>query len=220
MIGVNRRRYMGGKGEEMAFTKETNAPMLAVCYAQHWCASPDYMTKAEAAAVTNIGSAFSNNADITFFDLSCFISLTTIYNGTTYRMTSCVDMALPSSLTTIGNNFMNTAADIEYFVVNEGCTSIGNALGIGNNNTKLFVLPSTLTSLGSLYKGTSSQLPHADLIMKSVTPPGGRLGASSLWDYVYVPDESIQAYQTAYSGFSNKIYGKSELPDKYRRFWP
>lgn len=212
---------MGGKAEEMAFTKESNAPMLAVCYAQGWCASPDYMTKSEAARVTSIGTAFNRNTDIVDFDLSCFTGLTTIANGTTYNLTSCTSFELPTSITSLGNNVMSGASNLAVGIVNEGCSTIGNALFQLCTIMEIVVFPSTLTKLGSFYKSTNTSQPKWSIIIKAETPPTmGGFGNKSLIKNIYVPDASIGAYQAALSSYSDKILGKSQLPSEYQQYWP
>lgn len=67
---VNRRRTMNPKGPQVnkIMTTATNAPVLAICYAQGWCANSNYMTDVEAAAVTSIGTVFKGVNTITHFE--------------------------------------------------------------------------------------------------------------------------------------------------------
>lgn len=219
-VAIGDKLLLSNEPVEMAFTSETNAPMLAACYAQGWAAHADYMTKAEAAAVTSIGSAFNRNANIVDFDLSCFTGVSSIANGTTYNLTGCTSMKLPTSITKLGNNFMQGAANLVVGVVNEGCTTISNALFSGCTNMELVVLPSTLTQMGYMYKGSNTSLPKWSIIIKATTPPTmGVLGNKALITNIYVPDASVSAYQTALSTYADKILGKSQLPSEYQQYW-
>lgn len=219
-IAIGDELLLSSEPVEMAFTTETNAPMLSVCYAQGWAAHADYMTKAEAAAVTSIGSAFNRNANIVDFDLSCFTSVSSIGNGTTYNLTACTNLELPTSITQLGNNFMSGASLLAVGVVNEGCTIIGNALFQGCTSMELVVLPSTLTQMGYMYKGSNTSLLKWSIIIKATTPPTmGGFGNKALINNIYVPDASVSAYQTALSTYSDRILGKSQLPSEYQQYW-
>lgn len=219
-IAIGDELLLSNEPVEMAFTSETNAPMLAVCYAQGWAAHADYMTKAEAAAVTSIGYAFNRNANIVDFDLSCFTGVTSVNNGATYYLTGCTSMELPTSITKLGNNFMQAAANLVVGVVNEGCTTIGDALFRVCTNMELVVLPSTLTQMGYMYKSSNTSLPKWSIIIKATTPPTmGVLGNKALINNIYVPDASVSAYQTALSTYSDRILGKSQLPSEYQQYW-
>lgn len=60
-------------------TNKTNSPVLSICKAQNWCASSNYMTKKEAAAVTNIGKVFKGKTSITKFEeFRYFINVTSL----------------------------------------------------------------------------------------------------------------------------------------------
>lgn len=83
-------------------TSETNASVLAICYAQGWCASPDKMTQAEAEAVTNIGNAFKNSQIGSFTEFKYFTGVTSI-GGDAFQGSTCTKLHMPDSVTTLGN---------------------------------------------------------------------------------------------------------------------
>lgn len=86
-----------------AVSAETNAALMAVCYAQEWAANEDYMTFEEAAAVTDIGTVFSNNKNIGSFDeFQYFTGVTAIPNNAFVSCTSLTSIVFPQSLQSIG----------------------------------------------------------------------------------------------------------------------
>ncbi len=82
-------------------TKTSNPKVLAICYAQGWCANPSYMTDVEAAMVTNIGTAFDDttlrvldsdgNPTITFNEFVHFINVpsVSVYALRYFREVTC-----------------------------------------------------------------------------------------------------------------------------------
>lgn len=86
-----------------AVSAETNAALMAICYAQEWAAHEDYMTFEEAAAVTDIGTVFQNNKNIGSFDeFQYFTGVTAIPNSAFVSCTSLTSIVFPQSLQSIG----------------------------------------------------------------------------------------------------------------------
>lgn len=83
-------------------TSETNAPVLAICYAQGWCASPDKMTQAEAEAVTSIGNAFKASQITNFKEFEYFTGVTSI-GGDAFLNCTTTTLYMPDSITSLGN---------------------------------------------------------------------------------------------------------------------
>ena len=78
---------------EVIMDSESNPEVLAVCYAQGWCASADVMTVTEALNVTNIGTAFNNKYNITHFEEFQYFKNVTRLQGAfknCYKLTSIV----------------------------------------------------------------------------------------------------------------------------------
>lgn len=94
-------------------TKETNPEVLAVCYAQGWCASEEHMTYGEAKAVTSLNEAFRENTDITHFEeLKFFEGIVNLGlyegKGEFYGCSNLEVIVVPGTLKTIGSNcFVN-----------------------------------------------------------------------------------------------------------------
>lgn len=91
--------------EGIIMTKISNPEAMAICYAQGWCVSQDYMWEEEAAAVTDINTVFAGNVE-TFDEFQYFTGITSLPNsafncnlGSKKILKSIV---LPDSVTTIG----------------------------------------------------------------------------------------------------------------------
>lgn len=226
MIGVNRRRVMGGgASDEIIMTSASNPEVLAVCYARGWCASPDYMTKAEAEAVTSLPEKlFQNNQNIGGFNEFVYFTnpLLTSVPRLCFNGSSLQSIVLPSQITTIGPDSFR-AASIEEAILNEGLLTIARSL---YNVPQLdnLCIPSTVTDVGNglLYRATACRA----LIMKPLSPP--TITRQDTFAYctakIYVPDNSVNDYKAAdvWSLFESRIYGFSQLlidyPDLYEKY--
>lgn len=126
---LNRRRYMGGGSgfpPDALMTIDTNPEVLAICYAQGWCANDKYMTYSEAAAVTSIGTVFYNNKNIKHFEeFEYFTSVTSIANNGFRNCTNLLILKIPTSVTTIGNDAFRSSG-ITHMYVYGNLTSWGN----------------------------------------------------------------------------------------------
>lgn len=175
--------------ENLLMTEETNKPVLTVLYNNGLCANSTYMTKAEAANVTNtqLGKIFYGNASITHFDEFQYFTKITKFTDTTFR--GCSDLCsivLPNNLEQLYNSaFLGTK--IEYIKIPEKVTIIPNScfkssslkniefLGsittIGDEafystNIKSINLQETITTIGSSAFSNCSK-------MESITLPSG-----------------------------------------------
>ena len=106
-----RRHNMMASIKEYAVTRKNNPEVMAIVYAQGWAASPKHMTFEEAAAVTDIGTAFkpiSAATRITHFDeFQYFTGVTSIgeyaFGNNTVPVLYLSSITLPPSIKTIGN---------------------------------------------------------------------------------------------------------------------
>ena len=106
---LNRRRYMGGgSSDEIIMTSTSNPEVLAVCYAQGWCADANYMTKSEAEAVTNIGTVFKDNTQITHFEELQYFGITILFNSAFQGCSNLRQVTLKENLSLRGRVFQNT----------------------------------------------------------------------------------------------------------------
>lgn len=162
--------------EVIIMTSETNAPLLAVCYAQGWAKHSDYMTLKEAQKVTSIGTVFRSNTNISsLVELQYFTSLTSISTHALRNMT-----ALRGRI-----------------YIPEGVTSVGSNLVAYNNYSITIIFPSTLTSIHSGFRNNC----NCNVVFQNETVPtisdgAARLGTvGNFTQKYYVPDDSFSAYQ-------------------------
>ena len=156
---LNRRRYMGGGGgypADALMTIETNPEVLAVCYAQGWCTNDKYMTASEAAAVTDIGTVFKNNRNITHFEELEFFGITSLANEAFRSATKLKSLVLPVGLTSIGNTVFYQSGLERLVIKSANISSWGNWYNWYNVSIKYLYTnsqtsqPATNSSFGSL----------------------------------------------------------------------
>ena len=144
---------------------------------EHWDADGDgELSYREAATVTSIDNAFSENDEIISFDeLQYFINLATIEDYGFFYSTGLVTITIPNSVTSIGYRAFDGCSSLEQIIVDpenmaydsrEDCNAIintrTNQLIAGCKNT---VIPNSVTSIGdfafsSCYGLTSIVIPN------------------------------------------------------------
>lgn len=144
------------------------------------------------ASLTSIGNyAFGGCSALAKIDLAS-TQVTSVGNGAFYRCTSLAEIVFPATLTSIGQSALN------------GCTSLAE-----------IALPASITSIGNYVFQYCTKL--KTMTVNANTPPA--LGSGAIPTSIvaiYVPDESVAAYQAAtnWSDFASKIKGISEMPAK------
>ena len=118
--------------------------------------------------------------------------MTSIGTATFQSCTSLTNIVIPNSVTSIGSNTFWS------------CTSLNN-----------ITIPNSVTSIGSVvFYGCSSL---TTMTVLATTPPtlADTMAISSATTSIYVPDESVSAYQSAtnWSNFADKIKPLSEKED-------
>lgn len=199
------RRASGKITNPYLMTKGTNPEVLAVCYAQGWCTSPDYMTYEEAAAVTDIGTAFRKNTNIKHFDELEYFNVTSLAQFAFAGCTNLESIKLPSNLETVGG-YVFSSNKFETLVFPSSFKTLG---GYTINNNTLFKNAEFygITQFGNsnFYNSTlQSLIIHLD------TPPvlSSLTFNKILTDFIiYVPAESVNAYKTAnrWSDYADRI---------------
>lgn len=84
-------------------SKDKNAPVMALMYSNGLAANEDYMTLAEALAVTQIPALFTNNEDVTKFnEFKYFTNVTEIPDEFAMNAINLEEITLPKSITSLG----------------------------------------------------------------------------------------------------------------------
>ena len=189
MRAVERRREMGSKKvDDVIFTTESNAPMLAICYAKGWAAHSDYMLRSEAEAVTSIGTAFKNQNSIVTLDLSAFTKLTTLSVDFMLNDTNVTKAIFPYTIKSV----------ISYAVqLNNNYQGITCIFGDDSNGSQLTWMQNyhPIRAVGKL-------------VIYSETPPywssnvsgsQGTPGSSSINGscQIYVPDDAVDTWKNS-----------------------
>lgn len=135
----------------------THPKIMAICYAQGWCASPNFMTEEEAAAVTDIGVVFrSKKLDASFVEFKYFTGLTQIPSNAFDRRgisgSALVSIELPPNINTINSYAfysLNVNEKFSHIKLNEGLETIEDDAfaGCGVDGVTEWVMPSTLKTL-------------------------------------------------------------------------
>lgn len=182
----------------------------AICV-ENWSSDGIGLTKEDAAAVTNIGTLFRDNAEITSFDeLNEFTGVTAIKNAfdsctsltsiglknvqSTNRGTAngcffetAISKAIMPNIVTLGDWTFRNSAMVEAFL-GKNCTYIGTWAFVGTPMTTLVCAATTVPTLNK-----TNAIPTSCVI--------------------YVPDASVDAYKSAtnWSSFANNIKGINSL---------
>ena len=167
----------GGNPTDAIMTIETNPEVLAICYAQGWCANAKYMTASEAAAVTSIGTVFYNNKDIKHFEeFEYFTSVTAIANNGFRGCTNLTILKVPTSVTTFGYDAFRSSGITDMYVYGN-LTSWGNAYTFADCQLRYLYSNSQST----LFSGSATYLERLDLD-SNVRIVGGFQGSANLSD--------------------------------------
>jgi hypothetical protein len=209
----------------------------AICLANWDTNGTGYLNKEEAKAVTDIGTVFQDNTEITSFcELQYFIGLTELKANAFSGCTSLASIDLTNIKRFGGVNiFANTtslnglfiAPNAEYYVdycLNNSMfthfVNLGRPIEIRNGlfrsnmkNVKSIIIPASVTKIGSDqfygdYSGSHTW------IMKSSVPCAIETSNWSGTKKFYVPDDSVEAYKTTgnWVNFADYIYPISQLP--------
>ena len=214
---------MGNAGSDIIAVNSTDSPqIMEMMYNLGWAANPDYMTAKEAANVTNaqFDTAFGRTTEnASLFQMAEPFDGFQYFTGVTqapyalFRSARITSVVMPDTITSTKNNFLR------YYTAFQSCTiTLPNVVTIGTWNfaglkCARLIIGEHVTSIGQ-FSIRETTIP--EIIIQATTPPTlGALRTSALSGFtVYVPDNSVAAYQAAdnWKLFANAIKGMSELP--------
>ena len=205
-------------------TLESNPEAMIVCYYQGWAKNPYYMTKSEAEAVTDIGSAFLYDASVStygygdygysnydgysyvggslkhFDEFKYFTSLTNIVEYAFSGCTSLRSIIIPNSVTSISDNAFYNCNSLSSVRIPNSVTSIGSRAFYDCYGLTSVTIPNSVTSISdsTFYRCNS---------LRSVTIPNSITSiGESAFQYcskltsVTIPNSVTSIGQSAFGG--------------------
>ena len=135
-------------------------------------------------------------------------NITRIEDSTFAYCSSLTSITIPSSVTSIGKSAFYDCSSLTSvnFGENSQLTSIGNSAFDGCSSLTSITIPEGVTSIGSGAFRDCSNL--ASITVNAITPPTlGSNAIPSSETNIYVPEDSVSAYQAAsgWSSYSSKI---------------
>lgn len=222
MRPIIRRRGMAGGDKlpaDVIMTTTTNPEVLDICNAQGWCGSK-YMTATEAAAVTDIGTAFQASKIKHFEEFEFFSGITSLPSNAFNGCTSLESIVIPANVQTIGYRAFYNCSKLDYhLVIPEGVTTIGDE-AFRKARFRLVYVPSTTTIGSSVFRETTISGQNKLVVINRTTPPGTNsytfAGSSPKWR-LYVPVGATGNYPIRGSGLVYSAYFQSvnEIPSTF-----
>lgn len=186
--------------------------------------------------ITTIGnSSFNDCASLT--NVTIPDSVTSIGDSAFYDCSSLTSVIIPSSVTSISSRAFFKCSSLTSVSIGSGVTSIGMAAFYSCSSLTSVIIPDSVTSIGDNAFNKCTSLANvtignsvtnigeyaysdcsslASVTVNATTPP--TLGSSAFNSTnncpIYVPDDSVLAYQTSdnWIEYANRIKGISEKP--------
>lgn len=176
--------------DSVLMTSTSNPEVIAICYAQGWCKSPDVMYKTEAQVVTDIGNVFQGGSHYvgdqsvprpgasikSFVELEEFKNITAIPDQAFFQCSNLTEITIPINVQSLGM-FAFGSTNLTHVKIPNSVSSI-NYTAFDGSPIESFDTGSNIN-----YKTTNGILRNADGIL--VKYPEGRL------DKEYTTDENI-----------------------------
>ena len=186
-------REDGAQGMEFA-----DANVEAICV-ENWDLNADGLLQSEEAAlVTDLGTLFQGNTEITSFnELQYFTSLTSIGQSAFQGCANLDSITLPTGLTAIGVNAFNGCTNLQSIVIPEGVTSLRNGVFANCASLTTIEIPSSVTEIqGAVFYGCTNL---KSVTVNWTTPIASAANAfpNRAIQVLYVPEGTKAAYQSA-----------------------
>ena len=166
----------------------------------HWDENEDgELSYEEAAAVTDLGTAFNGSSILAFTELKYFTSLEKIADNAFRECVSLVKITLPEQLTIIGTLAFYDCTNLKKIAIPNAVTSIGDSAFRGCRSLTSVTIPDSVTSIGDYAFSYCSSLTNVT-IGNSVTSIGEEAFAycSSLAS-VTIPDSVTSIRKEAFA---------------------
>ncbi|MBO7220313.1 MAG: leucine-rich repeat domain-containing protein [Alistipes sp.] len=184
----------------------------------HWDENEDgELSYEEAAAVTDLGTAFKGSSILDFTELKYFTSLEKIADSAFMGCASLVKITLPEQLTIIGASAFNSCTNLKKIAIPNAVTEIGDHTFSGCYSLASITIPDSVAKIGDSAFGACTSLTSIT-IPDSVTSIGSSAfsGCSSLTS-VTIPDSVTSIGSSAFSGCSSltSVYCKPTTPPTF-----
>ena len=131
--------------ENIILTDKTNPTVMAICYENHWASDSQYLTREEAANITDIGTAFSNVKGVSnyiwsFEEFKYFIGITTIPNGA-FAGSNLITINIPDNVTELGIGVFENCKKLEIVKMSENVSIISEKTFLNCLKLENFILP-------------------------------------------------------------------------------
>ncbi len=127
-----------------------DANVKTLCVA-NWDTDGDgELNEAEAAAVTDLGTVFTSNTNITSFDeLQYFTGLTSIGGSAFWYCSGLTGVTIPNSVTSIGSSAFSGCSSLTSVTIPNSVTSIGEMAFNGCSGLTSVTIPNSVTSISN-----------------------------------------------------------------------
>lgn len=165
-----------------------DANVKALCVANWDTNSDGELSYAEAAAVTDLGEVFKDNATITSFnELQYFTGLTEIGERQIYNCLNLTAITLPNSITSLGDWALAYNPKLASIIIPDGVTSIGEWAFYGDFLLASVNIPSNVTAISAHTFETCFSLTSIT-IPNTITSIGRNAFSGSGLTSVFIPN--------------------------------